>query len=114
MEHREDGTGLAWVDELVSVPGGCGGPRFRFAVTDDTGDDEVGVVHDRTKGYAEGIAEFATFVDAPGCLCIDVTGKSVRLLVRGTGGMACLGKPPGTLNFLTRLDKPARSRVYEG
>lgn len=43
-----------------------------LAVTDNTGDDEIGVVHDSTKGYSQCIAQLSTFMDCTGGLSIDV------------------------------------------
>ena len=38
--------------------------RFlRFAVADDTGNDQIGVIERRSVGMREGVAEFAAFVN---------------------------------------------------
>jgi len=39
------------------------GGRFRFAVTDDAGDDQVGIIERRPEGMAEGVPELTTFVN---------------------------------------------------
>ena len=52
------------------------GAGLRFAVADDRGDDEAGVVIGRAERMAERVAEFAAFVNRARSLRRDVTGNS--------------------------------------
>ena len=64
MEDRQHAAVAGRVEELVAVPAGGERPGFRFAVADDAGDDQVRVVERGPVGVAQGVAEFAAFVDA--------------------------------------------------
>ena len=60
--------------ELVGVPRGRQRTRLGLAVTDDAGDDEIGIVERGPEGMAERVPEFATFVDRPRSRRCDVAG----------------------------------------
>ena len=55
-----------------------GGQRagLGFAIADDAGNDEVGIVERRAVGVGEGIAEFAAFMDGAGRFRGDVAGDA--------------------------------------
>ncbi len=97
MEDGEDGAIGDGVEEFVGVP--CGGERagLGFAIADDAGDDEVGIVESGTEGVAEGVSEFAAFVDGAGGF-----------------GATWLGIPPGKENCLKSFLRPASSWVMLG
>ena len=44
MQDREDSAIMDRIQELVSVPTTCERAGFCFAIADDSGDDEVGIV----------------------------------------------------------------------
>jgi len=48
------------------VPRGRQRTRLGLAVTDDAGDDEIGIVERGPEGMAERVPELATFMDRPG------------------------------------------------
>ena len=93
-QHRAVGGGI---QEFVGVPGGCERPGFGFAIADDAGDDQVGIIEHGAEGMAEGVAELAAFVDRA-----------------GHSGETWLGIPPGNENCLKSFCSPASSGVMLG
>ena len=63
VQDRQHGSVGNWVEQLVGLPGGRQGARFRFAVADDAGDDQIGIVERRTEGMAERVPQLAAFVN---------------------------------------------------
>ena len=63
MENGKHGAVARGIEKLVAVPGGGHGAGFGFAVADDAGDDEVGIIECGAEGVGEAVAEFAAFVD---------------------------------------------------
>src|SRR5664280_1168800 len=63
MQDRQYGAVGDRVEQLVGLP--CRGQRsgFRLAVTDDAGDDQIGIVERGSEGMAERIPQLATFVE---------------------------------------------------
>ena len=59
-QHRAVGDR---VEKLVGLPGRRQRPGLGLAVADDAGDNQGGIVERRAEGVAEGIAEFAAFVN---------------------------------------------------
>ena len=53
------------------------GASLCFAVADDTGNDQVRIIHDRTKGHGQCIPQFTPFVDRPWGFRVDVAGSCV-------------------------------------
>ena len=45
------------------MPARCQRSSLRFAVADDAGNDQIGVVEGRSVGVREGVAELAAFVN---------------------------------------------------
>ncbi len=76
VQDRQDGTVPHGVQELVRVPGGGQRPRLRLTVTDDTGDQQAGVVEGGTVGVREGVSEFPALVDGAGRLRGHVAGDA--------------------------------------
>ena len=66
------------VEELVAVPARGEWSGLGFAVADDAGDDQVRVVEGGSVSVAQGVAQFAAFVDATGSLGGDVAGDAAR------------------------------------
>src|ERR1039458_5321884 len=68
VQDRQHGSVGNGVEQLVGLPCGGQGARFRFSVADDAGDDEFGIVERGPEGMAERVPQFATFVNRPrGC-----------------------------------------------
>ena len=63
MEDRQHGAVAHRIEELVRMPARGHRPRFRFAIADHRGDDEVGIVEGRAIGVRERIAKLAALVD---------------------------------------------------
>ena len=74
VEDRQDGAVAARVEEVRELPRAGERPGLRLAVPDDTGDEEVRVVHGRPAGVRQRIPELAALVDAAGGLDADVAG----------------------------------------
>ena len=65
VQDRQHGSVGNWVEKLVGLPCGRQGARFRFTVTDDAGDDQIGIVERGPKGMAKRVPQLATFVNRP-------------------------------------------------
>ena len=87
------------------MPGSGSGAGLGLTITNDAGDDEIGLVHDSTEGNAQGVSELTTLVDGSWSFCIDVTGPEqlIHAHIVGQKSDAHLGKPPGTLKPVTKL-----------
>ena len=72
-QHRAIGDRI---EELVGMP--CGGQRasLRFAIADDAGDDQIGIVEHRAEGMAERIAQLAALVDRARALRRSMAGNA--------------------------------------
>src|SRR5215831_18972732 len=64
------------VEEFVGMPARRQRSSFRFAVADDAGNDQIGVVERRSAGVRDGIAEFAALVYRTGRLRRYVAGDA--------------------------------------
>ena len=53
VQDRQHSSVSNWVEKLIGLPCSCQGARFRFAVADDAGDDQIGIVKRGPKGMAE-------------------------------------------------------------
>ena len=60
------------IEKLVRVPAGRERSGFRFAITDDAGDEQIGIVERRAKGVRQRVAQFPTLVNRAGRLRRDV------------------------------------------
>ena len=74
VEDRQDGAVTSGIEELVGVPAGSQRAGLGFAVADDAGDEQPGVVERRPVGVRQGIPELAALVDRPRHLRRDVAG----------------------------------------
>ncbi len=63
VEDRQHGAVAYRVDELVGVPGSGERSGLGFAVADDTGDDQVGIIEAGAVGVRQAVAEFAALMD---------------------------------------------------
>ena len=69
---------MAGIEKLVRVPARGERAGLRFAVADDGGHDEVGIVERRAVGVTQRVAEFAAFVNRAGRFRRDVTRNAAR------------------------------------
>ena len=68
MQDRQHGAVAHRIEELVGMPARRKRSRLRFAITDDGGHNEVGIVEGRAVGMRKRVAELAAFVDGAGRL----------------------------------------------
>lgn len=73
IQDGKYGTGFSWINKLVTMPCCRRWACFRFTVANDTGDNEMWIVHHSTKCNGQGITELAAFVDTPRGLRVDMT-----------------------------------------
>ncbi len=78
VEDRQHGAVRLRVQELVRVPAGGQGPGLGLAVTDDAGDEEVGIVERGSVSVRQRVAELAALVDRARSLGRDVTRDASR------------------------------------
>ena len=78
VEDRQNHPVGRRVQELVGMPARCQRSSLRFAVADDTGNDQIGVVEGRSVGMRKGVAEFAAFVNRTGRLRRNVARNAAR------------------------------------
>ena len=72
VQDRQDRTVAQRVHELVRMPARGQRSGLGFAVTDDAGNDQAGVVERGSVGVRQGISELAAFVDRSGRFRRDV------------------------------------------
>src|SRR5205823_1585286 len=65
-------------EEFVAVPARGQRPGFGFAVADDAGDDEIGIIESRSVGVGKGVAKLAAFMNGAGRLRRHVAGDAPR------------------------------------
>src|ERR1017187_4056235 len=65
VQNRQHSSVGNWVEELVELPCGGQGARFRFSVADDAGDDEFGIVERGPEARAERLPQSPPFVNRP-------------------------------------------------
>src|SRR6516165_11293157 len=82
------------VEKFVGMPARRQRSSFRFAVTDDAGNDQIGVVERRSVGVRDGIAEFAALVYR--------TGRLRRHMARDAAGERELGEQALHALFVAR------------
>src|SRR5262249_50307769 len=68
VEYRQNRSVGCRVEKLVGMPTRGHGPGLCFAVADDTGNDQIGVIEGRSVGVREGVTELAAFVNRTGRL----------------------------------------------
>ena len=77
MEDRQDRAVFRGIQKFVGVPAGGARSGFGFAVADDAGDDQIGIVVRRAVGVEQRVAELAAFVNRAGSFGRNVAGNSV-------------------------------------
>src|SRR5580704_18013594 len=78
MQDRQNCAIARRVQKLVGMPARRQRAGFRFAVTDDAGDDQIWIVEGGTVGMEQRIPQLAAFMDRAGWFRRDMTGNSVR------------------------------------
>ena len=78
MKDRKNRTVTRRIEKLVGVPARGQRARFRLAVADDAGDDQIRIVECRAIGMDERIAQLAPFMDRARRFRRDMTGNAVR------------------------------------
>src|SRR6266699_3343783 len=58
------------------MPGGSGRSSLRFAITDDAGHNQVGIIHGSSKGGCQGIAQLPSLVNSSWNTWIEMAWKS--------------------------------------
>ena len=103
MQDRQHRAVRRGIEEFVAMPGGRQRSGFGFAVADDAGDDEIGIVEHRPISMRQRIAEFAAFVDRSrrlrGGMARNAAGKGelpeqaahARLILRNIGIELAIG-----------------------
>ena len=66
VQDRQHGTVVDRIEKPIGLPGGGQRTRFRFAVANNAGNDQIGIVKRGPKGVAERVTKLAAFVDPPG------------------------------------------------
>ena len=77
MENGEHGTIGDGIEKLVRVPGGSERGGFGFAIADDAGNDEIGIVKGGAVRMQQRVAEFAAFIDRSGNIGSIMRGNAV-------------------------------------
>ena len=77
MKDRKNRAIARRIEKLVGVPTRGERARFRLAVADDAGHDQIRIVECRAICMDEGIAEFAAFMDRPRRFRRDMTRDAV-------------------------------------
>ena len=73
MQDGQHGTVVGRIEKLVRVPAGGERTGFRFPITHDAGDEQIGVIEGRAEGMGQRVAQFAALVNRAGRLGRDVT-----------------------------------------
>ncbi len=114
VEDRQHSAVADRVDELVGVPGGGERSGLGFAVADDAGDDQVGIVEAGAVGVRQAVAELAALMDgARGFRCdmrADMTGEGELLeeLLQALGVLALVRIDLGV--GALEIDRPEYAR----
>src|SRR6516162_5506101 len=78
VEYRQNHAVGRRVQEFVGMPARGERPSLRFAIADDAGNDQIGVVERCSVGMREGVAELAAFVNRTGRLRCNMAGDTTR------------------------------------
>ena len=73
MQNRQHGAVVDRIEKFVRVPARGERAGLRFAIADDAGDEQVGIVERRAEGVRQRIAQFAALVNRTRRLRRDVT-----------------------------------------
>lgn len=76
VQDRQHRAVASWIQERRELPRTGQRPGLRFAVADHTGHHEVRMIEGSAGRMGKGVAEFAAFVDASGCLHTHMAGHS--------------------------------------
>ncbi len=76
MQDRQHRAVGGRIEKLVGMPRGGQRPGLRLAVSDDAGDDEIGVVEHGAERMAQRISEFSALVDRPRAFRRHVAGNA--------------------------------------
>ena len=102
MQNRQDSAIRLGIQKLVGMPGRGQWPRFRLAVTDDAGRNQIRIIKYCAKCVAERIPQFSTFVYGP---------RALRRRMAGyTAGKRKLGKQFSE-SFLIAADVRVHLRI---
>src|SRR5258708_5928388 len=76
VQNGQYRTGFRRIKKFVAMPGGRGRAGLRLTVTDDTGYDQIKVVHGSAKSGCQGITQLSAFVNSSRNTRIQVAGES--------------------------------------
>jgi hypothetical protein len=82
MYNRENRARLSGIDVLARMPGSGGRTGFGLAVTNDTGNDKMGIIHDSAKRNTESVAKFSTLMNGSRGFGIDMAGFNGEIIRR--------------------------------
>ena len=66
VQHRQNGTITAWIDEFIYVPGCCQWTGFSFPITNTGECNQFRVIKNCSAGMGEHITQFTAFMDRSG------------------------------------------------
>ena len=72
MQDRQHRAVVHRIEKLVRVPAGGERAGFRFAIADDAGDEQVGIVERRAESVRQRVTQLAALMNRAGCLRRDV------------------------------------------
>ena len=78
MQDRQHGAVAHRIEKLVGMPARRKRSRLRFAITDDGGHNEVGIVEGRAEGVRKRVTKLAALVDGAGRLRRHVARNPAR------------------------------------
>src|SRR5215467_13036726 len=78
MQNGQNHTVRRRVQELVGMPARGQGPGFSLAITDDAGDDQVGIIVGGAVCVRDSVPEFSALVYRAGRLGRHVTRNAAR------------------------------------
>src|SRR5579859_3291617 len=78
VQNGKHSSVFCWIEKLVGVPTRRTGSGFGFAVADDAGNDQIGIVEGSAIGVQQRISELSAFMDGAGSFRRNVAGNAVR------------------------------------
>ena len=76
VQDRQHGSIGNRVEKLVGLPCGRERARFRFTITNNAGDDQIGIIKRGSEGMAERVSQLAAFVNRSRRRRRNVTGNA--------------------------------------